>query len=101
MLEQKISNISERNKGYRQEKITVVYCTDVGELFRRVESIQKTEALLYRWGCDHGQGLIKLLVQPTYGISFLGSVKDSMLVAVSDAPAIPHNLNKYFNLFQN
>ena len=67
------------------------FCTNVEELIHSAEN---------RLACDHGQGLLKLVVQPTHGLTFLDSVKGSMLVAVSDAQKHHTIWTRYPNLYQ-
>ena len=98
MLEQNTVSYLKALRRAIVKKKPCFFCTNVEELIHRADLIRMTESVLNRWGCDHGQELLKLVVQPTHRLTFLDSVKGSMLVAVSDAPETPFNLNQIFQL---
>ena len=76
----------------------IVYCTNVPELLRRAEKLRDVGPTLLRWGCDHGQGLLKVVLQPVYGPDVLDSVKSCFILAVCDAPETRFNLSSIFAL---
>ena len=60
--------------------------------------MRNSQPSLLRWGCDHGQGLLKIVLQPVYGLEIVDSVKSCFLVAVSNAPETRFNLKRIFSL---
>ena len=69
-----------------------MYCTNVTELLRRAEVLRGVNAGLVRLGCDHGEGLLKDVLQPIYGTATLDSVKSCFC----DALEIRFNLRRIF-----
>ena len=83
---------------YSKQVTEIVYCTNVQELLRRAEKLRDVSPTLLRWGCDHGQGLLKVVLQPVYGTDVLDSVKSCFILAVCDAPETRFNLSSIFAL---
>ena len=81
-----------------KKETEVVYCHDIEQLLSRCESARGRKPIIYRWGCDHGQGYLKFVLQPTYEIEVTDSVKSCFLIAITDAPETRYNLEQIIRL---
>ena len=81
-----------------KKETEVFHCHDIEQLLSRCESTRGRKPIIYRWGCDHGQGYLKCIVQPTYEIEVTDSVKSCFLIAITDAPETRFNLDQIIRL---
>ena len=71
---------------YVEKETGIVYCNDISELIRRTEGKRLKSTEQDRWGVDHGEGFLKVVLQPTYNLDYIDCVKGCLLVAVTNAP---------------
>ena len=97
LLQQKHTSDSGERQFLKKET-EVVHCHDIEQLLSRCESARGRKPIIYRWGCDHGRGYLKFIVQPTYEIEVTDSVKSCFLIAIADAPETRYNLEQIIRL---
>ena len=89
----------EEDEKYVEKESEIVYSNEIPKLIRRAEGKPLIKTEYYRWGVDHGKGFLKVVLQPTYNLDYIDSVKGCLLVDVTDAPKTRGNLRKKFQIF--
>ena len=72
----------------------VIYCTNIDELLNQAENIRRKPSQLNRYGIDHDQGWLKVVLSPIHGLQFVDSVKGALIFAVADCIETRFNLEQ-------
>ena len=92
------AKLHEEDEKYVEKETEIIYCNDIPELIQRTECKRLINTEHYRWCVDHGKGFLKVVLQPTYNLDYVDSVKGCLLVAVTNAPETRENFTKFFQL---
>ena len=76
----------------------MIYCNNIDQLLKRVEEIRGKPLQLNRYGIDHDQDWLKVLLSPIYGLQYADSVKGALLVAVANCIETPFNIQQIIGL---
>ena len=73
----------DEDEKYVEKESEIVYCNEIPEFIRRAEGKPLINTEYYRWGVNHGKGFHKVVLQPTYNLDYIDSVKGCLLVNVT------------------
>ena len=76
----------------------VIYCNNIDQLLKRVEEIRGKPLQLNRYGIDHGQDWLKVVLSPIHGLQYADSDKGALLVAVANCIEKPFNIQQIIGL---
>ena len=76
----------------------MVYCNDIDQLLKRVEEIRGKLLQLNRYGIDHGQDWLKVVLSLIHGPQYVDSVEGALLVAVANCIETPFNIQQIIGL---
>ena len=71
---------------------------NIDQLLKRVEEIRGKPLQLNRYGIDHGQDWLKVVLSPIHVLQYADSVKGALLVAVANCIETPFNIQQIIGL---